>query len=172
MRQREKRSHLINAMKSNKRAMDCGSNGNKKPIHLAGIHPVLQAAPPVTANTLQTIRFLHVVLGILAALSSVQVFHSNSKIMICASSTEVVCITLLCTIPLLTRSLSLFISWSTAVSQRSTKTPTARVRTPSPPIRHVDRRPRGLSVGPWPPSIIIRGPGGHPPFLARRPSRE
>ena len=66
----------------------------------------------------------------------------------------------------------LSLSWTTTVNQRSTKTRTARVRTPSPPIRHVDRRPRGLSEGPWPPSIITRGPGGHPPFLARRPSRE
>lgn len=124
------------------------------------------------AKTLQIIRLLHVVLQILAALTSVQGFYSNSKIRICASGADVACITVLDAISLLTRSLSLSISWSTAVSQRSTKTPTARVRTPSPPIRHVDRRPRGLSVGPWPPSIIIRGPGGHPPFLARRPSRE
>lgn len=58
------------------------------------------------------------------------------------------------------------------VIRKSTRTRTARVRTPSLPIRHVDRRPRGLSAGPWPPSIITRGPGGHPPFLARRPSRE
>lgn len=67
---------------------------------------------------------------------------------------------------------SLSLSWTSTANQRSTKTRTARVRTPSPPIRHVDRRPRGLSEGPWPPSIITRGPGGHPRFLAHRPFRE